>query len=245
MALSKDTSIKHCLGDFEQYPVKASSTIYEGGMVGLDSGYARALVAGDQFAGHCFQGAVETTAANGGCNVKVLSGTYKLQVTVTGVAVTDIGKDVYATDDATYALTATGTKVGKVVRYVTTNTAIVEFSTANVAGMTITSGVGSDITLASADDVFIKAGSAAADAVKLQVYDIDATAYVDAIALAGHATVPTIAIAPAGTALGFFGKTPATQQAVIADPSTDATNIVAAVASVIDVMQAFGLVATA
>lgn len=245
MALTKDSFLKHCLGDFEHYPVKASSTIYEGGMVGLDSGYARALVAGDQFAGHAFQGVIETTAANGGCNVKVLSGSYKLQVAITGVAVTDVGKDVYASDDATYVLTAAGTKVGKVVRYVAANTAVVEFETANVAGTTITSGVGADITLASADDVFIKTGPAAADVIKLQAYDIDATAYVDAVTVSAHATVPTIAIAPAGTSLGFFGKTPATQQALIADPTTDATSLVAKVASLIDAMQVFGLVATA
>jgi predicted RecA/RadA family phage recombinase len=125
-ALSADSPLKVEEGDFNDLPVLTAVTIYEGSAVGLSSGYARALVAGDAFQGHAFEQADNTSGASGAINVRVRSGTYKLQVTLASVAVTDVGKDVYMSDDATYTLTqGSNSAVGKVHRYVTTNTCIV------------------------------------------------------------------------------------------------------------------------
>lgn len=129
MALTQDTPLAREIGDFNELPVAASSTIYEGSMVGDSSGYARALVAGDAFRGHARQQADNSAGDAGDINVKLLSGKYRLEVTLASVAITDVGKDVYASADDTYTLTqSTNSFVGKVVRYVTTNTCVVEFS---------------------------------------------------------------------------------------------------------------------
>lgn len=132
-ALTQDTPLKRQLGSYVEYPMLASTVIYEGSMVGLSSGYARALVAGDTFVGHCIENNTEGTAANAGENVKVLRGNeggpYELERTLASVAVTDVGKDVYASDDATHTLTqGSNSPVGKVAWYVTTNTCVVRFT---------------------------------------------------------------------------------------------------------------------
>lgn len=130
MALSGNTPQNVVEGDFMDFPVAASQTIYEGSMVGLSSGYARALTAGDTFVGHAFAKAVEATAADGGVDVKVRSGIYRMKVTLASVAVSDVGKDVYASDDGTYTLTqGSNSYVGRVAQYVAANTCVVEFRT--------------------------------------------------------------------------------------------------------------------
>ena len=129
MALSADSPLMRDEGDTTSYPMVASATIYEGSMVGDNgSGYARALVAGDPFRGHAVKGVVEGTAVDGGAYVRVLTGRYRMQCTLASVAVTDVGKDVYASDDATLTLTqSTNSPVGRVHAYSTTNTCVVEF----------------------------------------------------------------------------------------------------------------------
>lgn len=131
MVATADILTKQEIGDFNDLPVKASTTIYEGAMVGDDgSGYARGLVAGDPFRGHCFEQVTCGTTA-GAKNVKVRKGTYRMEVTVSGAsAVTDVGKQVYGSADNTYTLTkGSNTPVGRVVRWVTSTTCVVEFST--------------------------------------------------------------------------------------------------------------------
>jgi len=128
MALSADSPLKKVLGEVAALPVAASTKIYEGAMVGLTSGYARGLVSGDQFQGHAISQADNSAVAtDGAINVNVMAGRYQLQVTLTGVAVTDVGKAVFATADDTLSLTNSGSFVGVVRRYVAANTAIVEF----------------------------------------------------------------------------------------------------------------------
>ena len=128
MALAKDSALKQVLGEVAALPVKASTKVYEGAMVGLTSGYARGLVSGDKFCGHAISQADNSAVAtDGAINVSVLCGPYQLQVTLTGVAVTDVGAPVFASDDETLTLTNSGSFVGFVKRYVAANTAIVEF----------------------------------------------------------------------------------------------------------------------
>lgn len=130
MALSANSPMTLEIGDFNDLPLIANGTVYEGSMIGLTSGYARALTAGDDFQGHAFQAVQDTSNTSGAKTVRVRAGRYRAQVTITSVAVTDVGKAVYASDDGTYTLTAASNScVGKVIRYVTTNTCIVEFQT--------------------------------------------------------------------------------------------------------------------
>lgn len=128
MALSADTPRVYELGDINELPVKASSCIYEGSAVGLSAGYARALTAGDDFAGFAQRKADNSaTATDGYINVKVVAKGLA-QVTLASVAVTDVGSPVYMSDDGTFTLTqGSNSYVGVVYRYVTTNTCVIAF----------------------------------------------------------------------------------------------------------------------
>ena len=127
MALSANTIRSYGWGNITQFPVKASATIYEGSAVGITAGYARALTAGDIFVGFACGKVVEATAADGGAVVQVFKAGI-VDLTITSVAVTDVGKPVYASDDGTFSLTqGASSYIGVVEKYVTTNTASVAF----------------------------------------------------------------------------------------------------------------------
>jgi predicted RecA/RadA family phage recombinase len=131
MALSADTTRDYSVQGINQVPVKASAVIYKGSAVGMTAGYARALVAGDTFAGFALE-AVTGTSADGGATVNVE--TFGLvQLSVSTAAVTDIGADIYASDDGTFTKTAgSNTLIGKVHRYVSSGVVIVAFNTARI-----------------------------------------------------------------------------------------------------------------
>lgn len=132
-ALSADTQRKYEYGEFSDLPVKASSTIYRGDTVGMTSGYARQLVAGDLFAGFASAKAVGT-GSDGGAKVNVIRDGL-IELAVTSLAVTDIGKAVWASDSNTFSLTpSTGTRIGVVARFVSTGIGLVKFSASRVSG---------------------------------------------------------------------------------------------------------------
>lgn len=129
MALTADTPRAYELGTINELPVKASTKIYEGAAVGDDAaGYMRGLVAGDPFRGFAQRQADNSgSAVDGAINVKVITDG-KVELTITGVAITDVGKAVYASADGTFTLTeGSNSHIGYVYRYVGSNTAIVCF----------------------------------------------------------------------------------------------------------------------
>jgi len=145
MALTADTVLTEVIDKHSESPILSAATIYEGAMLGDSSGYVRGLVAGDKFRGHSLEYVVNPSG--GDRTVEHLTGKYRLKVTLSGVLITDVKRLVYASADDTLTFTATGNSyVGTVVRYVTTNTAIVEFDTgglklgflaySNIAGAT-------------------------------------------------------------------------------------------------------------
>src|SRR4029434_5567906 len=102
---------------------------YLGSAVGIDvaSGYVRQLVAGDQFVGFALDKADNASGANGAIDCRVQH-VGMIQLAVTSVAVTDIGKPVYASDGATFLLTqSTNSHIGSVFRFVSPGIAIVKF----------------------------------------------------------------------------------------------------------------------
>lgn len=128
MALSANSPLTFIRGEQSEASVYQAVTIYEGAMLGDVSGYARPLTAGDPFRGHAVEYIDNSAGASGALAVTIMRGRYRLEVTLTGVLITDQGSPVYASDDATLTLTAgANSRVGVVERYVTTNTAIVEF----------------------------------------------------------------------------------------------------------------------
>lgn len=117
------------LGDRNELPVIAADIIYEGAAVGDNgSGYARPLVAGDPFRGFAEAKADNAAGAAGAVNVRVIE-EGKIQLAIGSLAITDVGKPVYASDDDTFTLTAsTNTHIGRVHRFVSTGVGVVAFS---------------------------------------------------------------------------------------------------------------------
>lgn len=147
MALSADAQAIFELNEFNDVPVASSTKIYRGAAVGDNgSGYARGLTAGDPFLGFAEAqadnsgsgqqalGAGTGSAGNIYCRVRQ-EGRVKLSVTgVTGVG--DLRKQVYASADDTFTLTAsTNTPIGRIVRYVSGTTVIVEFDACKPVGL--------------------------------------------------------------------------------------------------------------
>jgi hypothetical protein len=120
------------LGDINELPVIASDIIYEGAAVGDNaSGYARPLVAGDPFRGFAESKADNASGSAGDKNVRVRT-KGKVQIPVTSLAITDVGKNVYASDDDTFVLTqSTNTRIGYVERYISSGVGIVAFAANN------------------------------------------------------------------------------------------------------------------
>jgi len=135
----------------------ATDIIYEGAAVGIEaaSGNARPLTAGDAFAGFCIQNADNATGSAGGVRVQVKTHG-EVQLPVANVAATDIGKPVYASDDDTFVLTATGNSyIGKVKRFVSTGVGVVAFDVRKGGALTAltdnTGGAANDTLEAMAD----------------------------------------------------------------------------------------------
>lgn len=115
-------------------PVIADDIIFDGAAVGENgSGYFRPFEANDPFAGFAIAKADNTGGSAGDVNVKVYQRGI-VTLAVTGLsAVTDEGSTVYATDDDTFTLTASGgTAIGKIVRYTSSTSAQVYFEAATV-----------------------------------------------------------------------------------------------------------------
>ena len=141
MALTANIKRPFELGNYETYDAAASVVIYEGAAVGLNtSGYARPLVAGDTFVGFADTKVDNTSGTNGSKNVNVLV-EGKAKLPITGVAITDVTKPVYASDDGTFTLTqGSNSAIGRITRQSATDYAIVAFDAAKA-------GIGGKITL--------------------------------------------------------------------------------------------------
>ena len=174
--LATDKQRPYELGDLNSLPMVATDIIYEGAAVGIAaaSGNARPLTAGDAFAGFCIQNADNATGSAGDVRVQVKTHG-EVQLPVANVAATDLGKPVYASDDDTFVLTATGNSyIGKVKRFVSTGVAVVAFDVRVVAfdvrtGATLTaltdnSGGTANDTLEAMADLATDGGNTYADA---------------------------------------------------------------------------------
>ncbi len=131
MAATGNTPLELEIGDRNECPVAAGQQLFRGAMVFADAAGRATSVLGAKFLGHAAAEADNRTGGAGAINVLLHGGCYRAQVAVPSVALTDIGKEVFASDDNTLSLSSSGganTLVGRVIRYVDTNLAIVEFS---------------------------------------------------------------------------------------------------------------------
>lgn len=141
--LAKDAARDFYEGDYMEFPVIAADIIYQGAFVGDNaSGYARPLVAGDPFRGVAEEQCDNATGAAGDKNVRVKRrGLIKLPIA--SLAITDVGKDVYASDDDTFTLTqSTNTRIGVVRKWLETGYGIIEFNATEGAEVELTDSSG-------------------------------------------------------------------------------------------------------
>lgn len=113
--------------EFIDMPVDDNVVIYKGAFVGRNrtTGYARPLVAGDEFLGIAYRKADNTIAGHtaGGIGAQLVQNVDIVHA-LTSVANADIGKSVFASDDGTLTLTPTGnSRVGRIVAVDGTNLA--------------------------------------------------------------------------------------------------------------------------
>lgn len=148
-------------GDLTDLPVKASSAIYEGSAIGITSGYCRHLSAGDKFMGFALQDVASQTS-DGDAYVRVRT-KGRIVLTVSSVAVTDIGKPLFASDGNAFTLTqSTNSHIGRVVGVYGTNLAVVDFDSeragfGNIAELTDSSGGTASDTLAAITGTYVEA----------------------------------------------------------------------------------------
>jgi hypothetical protein len=127
--LATDTPRNYELGDINEFPVIAADIIYEGSAVGLvdASGHAQPLTSSDKFVGFCEKQVDNSDGAAAALYVRVKE-RGKIQLSVSGAVITDIGNPVYATDDNTFVFSpASAVFVGFVHRFVSSGIVIVEY----------------------------------------------------------------------------------------------------------------------
>ena len=127
--LAADKVRTYELGTLNDLPMVATDIIYEGAAVGIvaASGLARPLVAGDAFAGFADFIADNSAGAASAINVRVRR-RGAVVLPIGSLAATNVGAAVYASDDDTFTLTSTSnTKIGKVVRFISSGLGLVAF----------------------------------------------------------------------------------------------------------------------
>lgn len=128
MPLTADRDVKfYASQELIDLPIDDNIKIYKGSFVGRNrsTGYARALVAGDEFLGIAYDQADNTISGHtaGGVSVR-LHQSIDIVHALSSVAQGDIGKDVYASDDSTLTLTPTSnSRIGRIVSFEESNVA--------------------------------------------------------------------------------------------------------------------------
>jgi hypothetical protein len=108
MALTASRELERYVDqELRALPVKAGVRVYKGALVGLTGGFARGLVAGDSFAGVAYEEVDNTAGANGERLVRVFT-MGDFEHALASAARASNGAAVYASDDGTLTLTASG-----------------------------------------------------------------------------------------------------------------------------------------
>ena len=156
MALTANREVDHYIDqELRSFQVAAGLHIFKGSLLGLTSGsYLRPLTAGDLFVGIAFEEMDNTGGANGDLSSRVYTlGDFGL--TLTGAAITDIGRPVFASADDTLTFSADGNSyVGRVQDVVASNEIVLRIDPAGRLVKTVTHAVEN---LAAAADITARA----------------------------------------------------------------------------------------
>lgn len=132
MAATGNAILELEIGDRNELPVAAAKRLYRGSLAFADVAGRATDVLGAIFLGHVAAEANNSAGGAGAVNVLLHHGNYRAQVSLSSVALTSYGAEVYASDNNTLTLDDNGganTRVGRVMRYVAADTAVVEFRT--------------------------------------------------------------------------------------------------------------------
>jgi len=125
MTLAANREVDHYIDqELRTYAMATAVRIYKGAIVGLTAGgYARPLTAGDRFAGIAYE-EMNNTGADGAKSLRVYTlGDFGMALS--GAAVTDMGRPVFASADDTLTFVAAGnTFVGVVQDFVSSGNII-------------------------------------------------------------------------------------------------------------------------
>lgn len=137
--LAVDKPRAYVEGNIADYAVAASTKIYEGAAVGVPAnGYARPLQAGDKFVGFAEYRADNSAGVAGAVYVRVRRKGL-IELPISALAITDLSKPVYASDDDTFTLTqSTNTHIGRVLKWVSTGFGLIAFDVENGAAGILT-----------------------------------------------------------------------------------------------------------
>ena len=133
-AATTNAHVDYDQGDLAEYPVVASEIIWQGRPVWLTiaTGYAKGgattpAEATDAFLGFSLEKVDNASGASGDKKVKVRT-RGRAKVAISALAITDVGKAVYITDDSTFTLTAaTNLQVGVVGEWLETGFGMLKF----------------------------------------------------------------------------------------------------------------------
>lgn len=129
-ALTDDRNTKREAGILREFPVAASTTIYAGSMVCLNtSGYAvpGADTASFIYVGVAQEKADNSSGSNGDLNVETRIDDSVHEFAGSGLAVTDVGATAYVSDDQTIATSTTNSiAAGKIIGIESATSALVK-----------------------------------------------------------------------------------------------------------------------
>lgn len=117
-------------GDRNAFPVIASDILYEGAAIGKvdGTGHTRPLTSVDTFVGFAEEQSDNSAGAAAATNVRVIE-SGKIQLSVSGAVITDVGQPVYATDDDTFVFNPVGAVfIGFVHRFVSAGVVVIDFN---------------------------------------------------------------------------------------------------------------------
>ncbi len=128
-ALTKDTNRVYELGNINELPIAGGELIYQGAAIGCNSsGYAKSLENGDIFAGFAEDNVDNSAGSDGAKRIRIRK-KGAILLDISGVALGDIGKAVYATNDNTFTLSPTdAVYIGQISRIESTGVAVVDFA---------------------------------------------------------------------------------------------------------------------
>lgn len=152
MALTKNREVDRYIDlELRTFRVKGSTHLYKGGFVGVTAaGYARPLVAGDVFVGLAYEEADNSAGADGAITTRVYT-LSDIEHALSGAAITDVGRPVFASADDTLTFVSAGNSyVGTVQDFVSSGNIILRIDPYRRSVKTVTHavenlGAGADI----------------------------------------------------------------------------------------------------